>query len=477
MSLLYMNQFTEEISLNGGRGKGPPEEAVASLGEPVSVMARKGVEQGPTEAMSGGDATELQEVEVEETQDAVVFVKPRQRRASDVIDSLGSRQPDSPRSRNSSVSSPRGRDAPWSQDSVFGTTPPSGPSTLNAVRKTSPRWSDTSSESSISPESDVGYGSKNSLLMTSSVEVFTPDWLKKKLTPAGRRQPDEADANPYETEEYDKNLAEDEVKEVVMSVHRHSLEYNMDHKHRGKAVIFNHDQFEEANHERPGSKVDVQNLSAVYSSLGFEVVVHHNLELGKLRSTLQSLAKEDHSEADCLWVTVLTHGHQGGLIKAYDAYYPAEILWLPFTPDRCESLGGKPKIFVIQACRGDRLDTGVRMVARSTTQTDSSVQSYKLPLYADFLIAYSSVDGFYSFRNPEEGTWYVQCLCSELAESATTVDLLKIFTMVARRVAVEYETFNDEKPWMSEKKQIPSTVSMLIRDVYFRPKGGRSAAD
>jgi hypothetical protein len=61
-----------------------------------------------------------------------------------------------------------------------------------------------------------------------------------------------------------------------------------------------------------------------------------------------SVAEEDHSNADCLLVTVLTHGETSKFLYAQDSLYNVEDLWLPFTGDKCLSLAGKPKIFIIQ---------------------------------------------------------------------------------------------------------------------------------
>ena len=61
-----------------------------------------------------------------------------------------------------------------------------------------------------------------------------------------------------------------------------------------------------------------------------------------------SVAGEDHSDADCLLVTVLTHGETSKFLYAQDSLYNVEDLWLPFTADKCLSLAGKPKIFIIQ---------------------------------------------------------------------------------------------------------------------------------
>jgi caspase-like apoptosis-related cysteine protease len=61
-----------------------------------------------------------------------------------------------------------------------------------------------------------------------------------------------------------------------------------------------------------------------------------------------SVTEEDHSDADCLLVTVLTHGETSKFLHAQDTLYNVEELWLPFTADKCLSLAGKPKIFIIQ---------------------------------------------------------------------------------------------------------------------------------
>jgi caspase-like apoptosis-related cysteine protease len=61
------------------------------------------------------------------------------------------------------------------------------------------------------------------------------------------------------------------------------------------------------------------------------------------------VAAEDHSDADCIAVIVLTHGEYGLLIP-HDKYvkYEVDLLWKPFTADKCPTLAGKPKLFFIQ---------------------------------------------------------------------------------------------------------------------------------
>jgi caspase-like apoptosis-related cysteine protease len=70
-----------------------------------------------------------------------------------------------------------------------------------------------------------------------------------------------------------------------MPVEKEAEEYNMNHNRRGKAVIFNHDVFEDLP-SRPGSAVDVSVLTETYGALGFEVVVHENLKFTDIQNAI-----------------------------------------------------------------------------------------------------------------------------------------------------------------------------------------------
>jgi len=70
-----------------------------------------------------------------------------------------------------------------------------------------------------------------------------------------------------------------------MPVEKYAEEYNMNHNRRGKAVIFNHDEFKN-NAPRHGSAVDVCVLKETYKALGFEVVVHENLKFTDIQNAI-----------------------------------------------------------------------------------------------------------------------------------------------------------------------------------------------
>jgi caspase-like apoptosis-related cysteine protease len=75
--------------------------------------------------------------------------------------------------------------------------------------------------------------------------------------------------------------------EAELPVKWDASEYNMQHRRRGHAVIFNHDVFETDHYApREGSKNDVRDLRETFSSLLFDVTVHDNLEYSEIKDTI-----------------------------------------------------------------------------------------------------------------------------------------------------------------------------------------------
>lgn len=77
--------------------------------------------------------------------------------------------------------------------------------------------------------------------------------------------------------------------------------------------------------------------------------------------------------------------------------------------------------------------------------------------------------GFYSWRNHQEGSWFIQALCIVLENYGSKMELLHMLTQVNRMVTYEFESCSDEH-FTDDVKQMPCIVSMLTRYVYFRPK-------
>ncbi|EAT33368.1 AAEL014348-PB [Aedes aegypti] len=247
------------------------------------------------------------------------------------------------------------------------------------------------------------------------------------------------------------------------TIERYSAYYPMNHKHRGKAIIFAHSVFAVKNVNLPnrdGSDVDCEMLVESLKRLHFDVTLYKDYRLKDILLVIEKVSLMDHSNSDCLLVAVLSHGDEGEVIYAHDCPYQISSIWTQFTGDRCRTLVGKPKIFIIQACRGNDLDSGVKV-------EKDGVARYSIPTNADFLFAFATIPGYMSFRNTKNGSWFIRELCNELNENGQRYDMLTLLTFVVQKVAYGYESYAPVHPDHHMKKQTPCVVSMLTRLLLF----------
>ncbi|XP_065351519.1 caspase-1-like isoform X2 [Cloeon dipterum] len=244
--------------------------------------------------------------------------------------------------------------------------------------------------------------------------------------------------------------------------------YNMRHEKRGKAIIFNHFHYDAKLYLDPrnGTERDVIRLKQAFKKHSFKVEVYDNLTVGDIQYAVQTIiAKGDHSNSDCVAVVILTHGKyvegKGSVLYARDGTYQLDTLIEMITPEKCTSLAGKPKLFFVQACRGEKKDKG------TTIAVDSfPVKSYKkIPTYADFFIAQSTIPRFVSIRNKVKGSWFMKALSMKLMEEdSNTKSIFSIMTEVIAHVAFKCESDTENL------KQIPTFTSRLTKDLIFVKK-------
>ncbi|KAK2489816.1 hypothetical protein MC885_012640 [Smutsia gigantea] len=209
---------------------------------------------------------------------------------------------------------------------------------------------------------------------------------------------------------------------------------------------------------RQGTDKDAAALYKCFRNLGFDVVVHNDCSCAKMQDLLRQASEEDHSNSACFACILLSHGEEN-LIYGTDGVTAIKNLTAHFRGDRCKSLLEKPKLFFIQ------FDDGIQADSGPINETDANPR-YKVPVEADFLFAYSTVPGYFSWRSPGGGSWFVQALCSILNEHGKSLEILQILTRVNNRVARHFQSYSND-PLLHEKKQIPCVVSMLTKELYF----------
>lgn len=77
------------------------------------------------------------------------------------------------------------------------------------------------------------------------------------------------------------------------------------------------------------------------------------------------------------------------------------------------------------------------------------------------------VKDYYSWRNKERGSWFIQELCRQLEENAYNEHLLVLLTTVCREIATQYASNVPNKKDFDNKKQMPFVCSTLIKLCHF----------
>ncbi|XP_036429401.1 caspase-6-like isoform X2 [Colossoma macropomum] len=244
------------------------------------------------------------------------------------------------------------------------------------------------------------------------------------------------------------------------------LEYEMDNKQRGLALIFNQEHFDWKLKlkQRRGTATDKANLTERFQELGFKVKAYDDIKKKKMLRIIRKAAEADHTDADCFVCVFLSHGEDGHVF-AHDKKVDIKKITALFRGDRCRSLVGKPKIFIFQACRGTVHENAVTPMGGDSEMSSEVVEKAAilctLPAGADFLMCYCVSEGFVSFRNIYTGSFYIQDLCETLQEHGSTLEFTELLTLINLKVS---------RRCAANDKQMPCFTSMLTKKLYFRPK-------
>lgn len=141
------------------------------------------------------------------------------------------------------------------------------------------------------------------------------------------------------------------------NIHRPSDEvYRMTSSPRGPCLIINNVDFEaDIFPQRKGSDEDARRFDDIFQQLGFKVFMFRNQTADQMKKLFRDLSRECRKEHDALFVFILSHGSEHGIYgtDGIEVCLESEIL-VNFDNRHCEAMVGKPKVFVLQACRGSK---------------------------------------------------------------------------------------------------------------------------
>mgnify|MGYP000276613970 CR=1 FL=1 len=196
----------------------------------------------------------------------------------------------------------------------------------------------------------------------------------------------------------------------------------------GYCVIINNRQFQGNDEDyREGSEQDVERLRTLFELLRFEVIIKRDLKRDQIKGVAQEYGGKNHDKFVAFVLIVMSHGDEKDIIFGVDNdSISVRQLMKEFQAERCPSLKGKPKILIIQTCRGsrqcdiERFDNFVESINADPTELDladncvgpfsldSSLSKSVFPPEADFLLAFATVPGYVSLRSRKCGAFFIQ---------------------------------------------------------------------
>ncbi|XP_078697691.1 caspase-2-like [Branchiostoma floridae x Branchiostoma belcheri] len=258
--------------------------------------------------------------------------------------------------------------------------------------------------------------------------------------------------------------------------------YKMDAKPRGLALILSNTRFGQANQllDRQGGEIDLQNAKDLLEGLGFVTLSEEDKSAKDMLLILKNFAaRENHKTADACIVVLMSHGALGEIYGTDGETVKYKDIFDMFNNIKCPSLQGKPKLFFIQACRGDAVDKGTdapdfggkqmrEILGPKSKGTDQADSATPLPTKCDMLFSYATQEGNVSFRNSAYGSWYIQAITSVFMNHAKDRELSSMLKMVNNFVTKKSASCPGS-PEHHGGKECCEVKDTLRHDFYFFP--------
>lgn len=225
---------------------------------------------------------------------------------------------------------------------------------------------------------------------------------------------------------------------------------------------------------RSGAEHDVTEMKTLLESLDYTVEVEQQLTAKDMKCVLQAFAaRPEHRSSDSTFLVLMSHGLLEGICGTAHSdeepdMLPYDTIFQIFNNRNCSHLKDKPKVIIIQACRGVNLGEVKVSDSASAAWMDSSAQLLqntqedavsRTHIEKDFIAFYSSTPHNVSWRHRETGSLFIVQLVRCFRRYSWRLHLEEVFRKVQR-------SFDD----ISIKIQMPTIERQsLTRYFYLFP--------
>ncbi|KAL3871851.1 hypothetical protein ACJMK2_039823 [Sinanodonta woodiana] len=232
-------------------------------------------------------------------------------------------------------------------------------------------------------------------------------------------------------------------------------------KKKGLLLILNFTE------ERKGTHLDVSALKKFFEdTLKFDVEDPRqdkdtDLTLSEFDEVLEhakSLLNLQAKKYYCFFCAVLSHGNEKGIRCGDGQFKDVDDIMKTFTNDKISNFVGKPKVFLIQACRGDAIQKDHPIADDWPTAISDVTGKITVPTEADVLIAYATTPGNKAWRYENIGSWFMHVTISVFETWHKNEHVEEMFIRIKDEIA------HDEK-WKPKtgERMMPCTWSTLTK--------------
>ncbi|XP_045075859.1 caspase a-like isoform X2 [Coregonus clupeaformis] len=245
-----------------------------------------------------------------------------------------------------------------------------------------------------------------------------------------------------------------DFKEDILQRKRHEVYVPMDKSGRKRlALLINNVEFDVKNMLRLGAVKDEENMERLLSDLGYDVVKHRNLSGQEMDEAVKAFSKrEEHLLSDSVFVVMMSHGELGGIMGVHykegdpkPDVFPINNIFIHLNTENCKALINKPKVILIQACRGGKNGSVWVSDAVPGPSPDLGLESdstRREHIEKDFISLLSCTPDTVSYRNQKMGSLFVQHIMETFNTYAHNDQIEELF----RKVMGRFEDFPRQMP-------------------------------
>ncbi|XP_059930345.1 caspase a-like isoform X1 [Gadus macrocephalus] len=242
--------------------------------------------------------------------------------------------------------------------------------------------------------------------------------------------------------------------------------------------------------DRDGAEKDEQDMSKLLISLGYNVEQHRDLSGVEMDEAVKRFSKDPRLAAtDSVFVVIMSHGVKGAILGVHHCdgvpdQFPIDNIYKHLDSARCPKLLNKPKVIIIQACRG--VDDGSAIVCDGpgsgpeqapvvqvdaalpphlADEVDADIEEdaiHRVHKEKDMVSLLSCTADTVSYRHSRQGSFLIQHLVEIFKRHAHEDHIDELFRKVLKR-------FEDEPPSADTRQMAVKDRCTLTKMFYLFP--------